>query len=1007
MRFDWLAARVWRFATFRYPQTIHQRAYLAMAVIKIFFSAGLLVASLVPHVAMAAQPSSTNPLTPPPAAVVQEAKKLVASMSENPRGPYTRLRWFCADGSVLPPQAYACRERGGGRQHGEYSPDRQRLQQLGWPVGTIFAAMAWEEFWDADRDQQRLRDIVLEDYLVATQGGWILKKAQHYRGRIQAEDEEAAGLNLLLQLLANTEWLQNNYLLAREVIHTVPHGAQPDLSRSIRRAAQDIAEQVNSFETIRIEIHTRPSASSAPKVSQWLEKYRQQNDPSNDLMQTAETLIEELNLLYGATGRQYRLTTLQQQLAGYSSLKPFAARLANLQTLSNSDKVAGLSALIVDIRQTLATLSPRQRLLVLDGIGDLSKEMRLLLDEMQNGKVSRQQLLQQVEWLCAAAYGEGLLSPGEYTSLRQSLTGTQATDSINTQHYLFLSQQLNLTSAWAIGTIRYTFAEALARFSALEPAAIGYVDDALRASALLPLANLSKQLAFDAQAAYGVGKYVEKQAVPNFLVLNPGLARGRLRFVSEAELAADVAFNRDDIVVLPQTLSDLSPVAGVLTLGEGNLLSHVQLLARNFGIPNIALTPKAIPALKPLEGEQVVLVAGSDGSVALWRESTLPANLLEKIAQTELPQKLSVPTVNLSVKELINLSELNRSLSGVVVGPKAANLGELNRLFPGRVAPAAAIPFGIFIDEVNRFEDTRWEQLALLYQRHRNGELDDQALQQALNKLREAVGAIKISDALQAHISAIFDKDFGADGQVGVFIRSDTNVEDLPGFTGAGLSETLPNITRREDIFAAIPRVWASVLSPRAITWRSNLLQNPEQVYPSVLLMRSVPATKSGVLITADLVLRQPGVTVSTAWGAGGAVAGEAAATRVLLNDGDERLISEAKTPYQRLLPLTGGVSWVAAPAGPVLTDSEKQQLRQLVNDVNARITPALDDDGKPMPWDIEFGFVAGELTLFQIRPLVERGQVRADRVVRQLLPANADAVPSVDLTAAPLQVTL
>ena len=86
-------------------------------------------------------------------------------------------------------------------------------------------------------------------------------------------------------------------------------------------------------------------------------------------------------------------------------------------------------------------------------------------------------------------------------------------------------------------------------------------------------------------------------------------------------------------------------------------------------------------------------------------------------------------------------------------------------------------------------------------------------------------------------------------------------------FTGAGLSETLPNIVDVDAIIDSIPRVWASVLSPRAIAWRSNLLTNPEEVYASVLLMQSVPSDKSGVLVTTDLTRHGNGVTVSSGWG--------------------------------------------------------------------------------------------------------------------------------------------
>jgi len=341
-------------------------------------------------------------------------------------------------------------------------------------------------------------------------------------------------------------------------------------------------------------------------------------------------------------------------------------------------------------------------------------------------------------------------------------------------------------------------------------------------------------------------------------------------------------------------------------------------------------------------------------------------------------------------------------LSGRVVGPKAANLGELNRLFPGRVAPAIALPFGIFADHVGAGAESPLGRLAALYAASRRGELEGDSLAAALGEVRQAIATTPLHDDFLAQLLPMMRVQFGAPGSYGVFVRSDTNVEDLPGFTGAGLSETVPNVRGLDAQLLTIPRVWASVLSPRAVAWRSNLLTNPADVFASVLLMKSVAADKSGVLVTTDLAGRGAGLTVSTAWGVGGAVAGEAAATITLLADGDERLISEAKAPFQRYLDDAGGVSWRRAPAGAVLTGAEKQALRGLAREVAAKYESALSADGRALPWDIEFGFVDGELTLFQIRPLIERGQLRADRALLEAIGPASPAAASVRLDLAP-----
>ena len=61
----------------------------------------------------------------------------------------------------------------------------------------------------------------------------------------------------------------------------------------------------------------------------------------------------------------------------------------------------------------------------------------------------------------------------------------------------------------------------------------------------------------------------------------------------------------------------------------------------------------------------------------------------------------------------------------------------------------------------------------------------------------------------------------------------------------------------------------------------------------------------------------------------------------------------------------------------------EIEQLRQLAAEVNMKYASVVDEAGVPRPWDIEFGFVDGELTLFQIRPLVEKTSRNADALLR------------------------
>ena len=953
----------------------------------------------------------TNPLLSPESSVVEEGRQIIQRMIKNERGPYFRLRWFCADGTVHEPRPYACAERGGGKQYAEYSEDRARLAELGWHVGTIYAALDLNSPALTTGRRIRLRELPLEKYLVDIDEGWVLRRAKNYRGRVQAEDEETAGKQLLLGLLSDPAWINRNYLLLRELIRVVPHyGAGTDLTRSVRRISREIADLDPKFELLRIEIHTLPSKDTSAKIRTWLDQAGENRSPELD--SKVNSLVTSLERLYGDAGRKSRLQALRDSMAGIENINEIKSLLS--QVIPGQEPVVYIrqySELLTTIRETVLTQIPAsRRLLLLDSMADLEMELTIACNEyLQNPGLNRAELIDTAHSLVLAGYGIGLISAGEKNELVhrfEPLTGVETSDFSS---YSELSKTLNLVSTWTIGSIRYNFAETLNRYTLLDSRISAYVDDTLRASTILQLAEIARRLNLDTQSLAGVRKTIKNVTAPSMLALNPGIATGQLRILSSHELEEKVDLNRNDIVVLPQTVSELSPVSGVMTLGEGNMLSHIQLLARNFGIPNISISQQDLEKLQSLSGQQVILLAGTDGSVLLDKYDDQDQRY-SFLFQQQTPMddvRLEVPQPDLSLKKLIPISELRKELSGVVVGPKAANLGELNRLFPGRVAPALAIPFGVFLDNVNRYEASSWNRLRSVYESYRRGELNDQQLSNELDDIRSAVAKVSLAPSLKNELQSMMTELFGQPDSYGLFLRSDTNVEDLPGFTGAGLSKTVANVVSQENQFAVIPEIWASVLAPRAIAWRSNLLKEPERIYPSVLLMKSVPSEKSGVLVTTDLYTRKTGLTVSTAWGVGGAVEGEITETLVLLENNSEILIMEAKTPYQRGLSDSGGFLWSQANDGSVLTANEKLQLRDLAAEVAERYQPVLDADGNALPWDIEFGFVNGELTLFQIRPLVERGQSRADRIIRTMNPVVVTLPETIDLTGLPVSTVM
>jgi hypothetical protein len=932
-------------------------------------------------IAFAASVGQAALLDQPTPEVLAEARRIVQEMADSQRGPYSQIAWFCNDGTIQPPRAYACREHGGGRQHAQYSAQQQRLAELGWTVGTVFAATSFDELFVSRPRQQRLRELALERYMTDIDNGWVLRRAQAYRGRVQVEDEDFAGRELLNKLFEDTAWAEDNFLLVRESARVIPHGDDTDLARTVRRAAIELAELDPAAERWRVEIHTSPSAATAQRLRNWLAAQE-----SAEVLEIGAALAGDLDLLYGSDGRRARIDELLRSLRRSTSGRAWSGEVETTLAMPADRLVIDLCGQLSSARSTLfAALPIVRRLTLLDAMQGLETEVQLAYQQLSAVQQwPRAKLVQLNQALLECAYGSGLLSAGERASLLVALDFA-GRDELGLSEYRNAVARLKRAPAWALGTIRHTFAEALLNYIALDERAARFGDDVLRGSPLWMLGDTLKILSLDVDRLSGSVVELAGHPVSTAVALNSGIASGRLRIFATNDEVAAAEIDRDDIVVLPETIAELSPVAGILTLGEGNALSHVQLLARNFGIPNVAVDLATIDSLRTLAGEQMVLVVGSGGNVVLQAYDENVAQAMAQPVAAQSEERIRVPVPDLDVQRILPLAEIGRELSGKLVGPKAANLGELNRIFPGKVAPAVAIPFGIYAAHLEKAGLMR--RIEAAFAGRDAGSMSAEEVAMELAAVRSAIAAIQLSPATVAALDAAMADEFGEPGRYGVFVRSDTNVEDLPQFTGAGLNETIANVVGRELQLAGIPRVWSSVLSPRALAWRATVLANPAQIYASVLLMKSVPSTKSGVLVTSNLIDRSaPGLTASVAWGVGGAVAGEAAESIVIFADRTE-LVFEAKSPYQRKLAASGGVELVPANAGPVLQADEIQQLRELAAEVNMKYASVVDDTGMPRPWDIEFGFVDGALTLFQIRPLVEKTSRNADALLNRLRP--------------------
>jgi hypothetical protein len=255
-------------------------------------------------------------------------------------------------------------------------------------------------------------------------------------------------------------------------------------------------------------------------------------------------------------------------------------------------------------------------------------------------------------------------------------------------------------------------------------------------------------------------------------------------------------------------------------------------------------------------------------------------------------------------------------------------------------------------------------------------------------EIHSLVVGIVPSEKFRENLRSSLGEVFPDDSMPGLFIRSDTNVEDLPGFTGAGLNLTLPNVIGFDALIQGIPQVWASPFTARAFSWRQALMEGPEHVYTSILLLESVAVEKSGVLVTQDLDSGDRGViSVAVNEGLGGAVDGQAAESlRIHRASGHVQVLATATAPTRRVLNPAGGLARVpTSGSDTVLEEDEMTRLIAFVDGLADKFPGLVDDQGQPAPADVEFGFANGELRLFQIRPFLESRQARGSAYLRRM----------------------
>lgn len=484
-------------------------------------------------------------------------------------------------------------------------------------------------------------------------------------------------------------------------------------------------------------------------------------------------------------------------------------------------------------------------------------------------------------------------------------------------------------------------------------------------------------------------------ASSTFFALNRGEARGRLRlFRSEDEYRREFhTIAWDDILVMDRVPDDVPRVAGLINARHTTPLSHTNVLANGWHIPNsIQLGVADRIEAERLDGRWVEYRVDTDAPEIHLKAIEKPADHPQRPDWHVQPIRLEAPdTLRSPIEPLAQLRLTDRFRYGT----KAANLGELHRILQNgserllgfykiprpprdhllahlsqllgvpeaglargaweflktrvRVPRGIAIPFSLQQESLQAVPRIQ-QQIGKLKMAL---ELNARQTDQLSLELMQMIRAHRISDKIRDYIDAQIVKHLGGVGNF--VVRSSSNAEDLENFSAAGIYESINHVTTSDKLFESIREVWASLVSPRSVRLRREVGISLDDCYMGVIIQEEVKAELGGVLVTKNPASGDDFRNVYVN-----------ASLRSV-----NSVVQGSDLPYQYLFNTVegGGRTLSLGSAAQDLPADRKASLQELALVGRLLQSHYSRDYTFGTPLDIEWVFKGRELFLLQIRP--------------------------------------
>jgi len=470
----------------------------------------------------------------------------------------------------------------------------------------------------------------------------------------------------------------------------------------------------------------------------------------------------------------------------------------------------------------------------------------------------------------------------------------------------------------------------------------------------------------DASAELGIKRVSQSDIAKNqeYLALNTGKAIGRIHVVEKLDDTVEIGSN--EILILKELPLNLPPVRGIIVAKPSTPLSHVNILAKGWNIPNVYIKD-ADTLFKEYNTWWVELDANLT-EYKLKRLADYDPKVRPKIPDEDKPQ---IPPVDLNARKLAGLGEM-RKKDSIVYGSKSANLGEmLNAKATGFVVPDGfSVPFywyDKFIKDngVNKIIDQLLDDNDFVH--------NPRIRRQKLEELRAQIQSGTFDEDLRRQIIEKWNAQLGGKP---VFVRSSSNSEDLPNFSGAGLYSSVANVKEEDKLIEAVKKVWASLWRFEAYEARVRNYVSQTDVYMSALIQVGVDMDRGGVMITKDPFdeENENAVYISVVCGHNSLIPdNKGIPEQILFNPKSNSIIVMTLSQQENafIFDESGGLKQTADRCADksskrVLTDAQARKLAKTALNIK-RIF------GGKKEQDIEYGFIKNQLYIVQARPYIEK----------------------------------